>query len=208
MFPIHPAYLAHQRRRFTRPDAYRFIRPDWRRYVLPGSELAAYHESIEQKYRPDQARVPAGGREGGQWTDEGGGNGGRNDRGTTRQETDEFSAARRGKGHHYVPGAVVRSRGVSEEAKEVFEKSRTGPLDDVRSNKWDEAHRTYNKAVGQALDEYLLEKGIRAEDMMAEQAREFLGRIFESPDLRIRNYNMGIQIREIIQRLRRRGGRE
>lgn len=69
---IHPAYLEHERKRFTRPDAYRFIRPDWRRYVQPGSELAAYYESIEQKYRPDQARVPAGDPAGGQWTDEGG----------------------------------------------------------------------------------------------------------------------------------------
>ncbi len=38
-----------------------------------GSELAAYYESIERKYRPDQARVPAGGPGGGQWTEEGSG---------------------------------------------------------------------------------------------------------------------------------------
>lgn len=84
MSPIHPAYLAHQRQRFTRPDAYRFLRPDWRRYVQPASELAAYYESLERKYRPDQARVPAGSREGGQWTDEGGGGGVRNTSGSVR----------------------------------------------------------------------------------------------------------------------------
>jgi hypothetical protein len=66
---IHPAYLAHERQRFMRPDAHRFIRSDWRRFVTPGSELAADYERIERKYRPDQARVPAGSREGGQWTD-------------------------------------------------------------------------------------------------------------------------------------------
>lgn len=77
MSPIHPAYLEHERKRFTRLDAHRFLRPDWRRFVVPGSELAAYYESIEQKYRPDQARVPAGG----QWTDEGG-TGGRANRDT------------------------------------------------------------------------------------------------------------------------------
>jgi len=71
MPPIHPAYLAHERQRWLRHDAHRFLRPDWRRFVVPGSELAAHYESIEQKYRPDQARVPAGNAGGGQWTDEG-----------------------------------------------------------------------------------------------------------------------------------------
>jgi hypothetical protein len=66
----------HERERWLRPDAHRFIRPDWRRYVDPGSELAAYYESIEQKYRPDQARVPAGDPAGGQWTADGEGGSG------------------------------------------------------------------------------------------------------------------------------------
>ena len=52
------------------------MRPDWRRHVKNVSELAAYYESIERKYRPDQARVPAGDPGGGQWTDEGGAGGG------------------------------------------------------------------------------------------------------------------------------------
>jgi hypothetical protein len=67
---IHPAALAHARKRFLRADAHRFLRPDWRRFVAPGSELAALYESIEHKYRPDQLRVPAGTAEGGQWTSE------------------------------------------------------------------------------------------------------------------------------------------
>ena len=72
MPPIHPAYLERERQRWLRRDAHRFLRPDWRRFVMPGSELAAYYESIEQKYRSDQPRVPAGNAVGGQWTDEGG----------------------------------------------------------------------------------------------------------------------------------------
>lgn len=72
MSPINPLTLAHQLQYSLRPNAHLFVRPDWRRYVQPGSELAAYYESIEQKYRPDQSRVPAGSREGGQWTNEGG----------------------------------------------------------------------------------------------------------------------------------------
>src|ERR1044072_7048992 len=51
-------------------QAWRFTRPDWRRYVHPGSELAAFYERLERKYRPHQPRVPAGVREGGRWTDD------------------------------------------------------------------------------------------------------------------------------------------
>lgn len=52
---------------------FRWLRHDWRRYVQRGSELEKFYEEIERKYRPDQARVPAGNPDGGQWTDEGGG---------------------------------------------------------------------------------------------------------------------------------------
>jgi hypothetical protein len=56
---IHPAALAHARKRWLRADAHRFIRSDWRRFVKPGSELAAFYDRVERKYRPDQPRVPA-----------------------------------------------------------------------------------------------------------------------------------------------------
>ncbi|MBS0249345.1 MAG: hypothetical protein JSR61_22265 [Proteobacteria bacterium] len=59
--------------RWMRPDAHRFLRPDWRRHVREDSELAPVLALYEQKYRPDQPRVPAGSREGGQWSAEGGG---------------------------------------------------------------------------------------------------------------------------------------
>jgi hypothetical protein len=76
MPPIHPLAAAHALARWQRHDAHRFLRPDWQRYVQPGSELAKLSEQIERKYRPDQPRVPAGVREGGQWTDDSGTNGG------------------------------------------------------------------------------------------------------------------------------------
>jgi hypothetical protein len=82
------------------------------------------------------------------------------------------------------------------------------PLLDIRSNRYDRDHRAYSQAIGDSLDKYLEKVGTPPELMTADQAREFLGRVFESPDPRIRNYNMGIQIREIAQRLLRRGGRE
>jgi hypothetical protein len=70
--------IEHEIKRFMRPDACRYLRPDWRRHWPRGSEndpLYRFYESCERKYRPDQARVPAGSREGGQWMDEGGGGG-------------------------------------------------------------------------------------------------------------------------------------
>ena len=79
---INPAYLEHQPKRWMRPDAHHFVRPDWRRFVRPGFEDALPFALYGRKYRPDQPRVPAGSREGGQWTSDGGGNGsqtGRND---------------------------------------------------------------------------------------------------------------------------------
>ena len=72
MGPIKPEYLAREQKYWMRHDAHKFIRPDWRRFVKPGSETAAVFEVYEQKYRPDQARVPSGSRDGGQWVDEGG----------------------------------------------------------------------------------------------------------------------------------------
>jgi hypothetical protein len=66
---ITSVYLEHQLKRWMRPDADRFIRPDWRRYVRPGFEEDHPFACYERKYSPEQPRVPAGSREGGQWRD-------------------------------------------------------------------------------------------------------------------------------------------
>ena len=47
------------------------LRPDWRRFWKPGHENDPLYQQckrIERKYSLDQPRVPAGSREGGQWT--------------------------------------------------------------------------------------------------------------------------------------------
>ena len=75
MPPIKAAYLEHQLKRWMRPDAHLFVRPDWRKFVPPDLQTEHPFALYERKYRPDQARVPAGSREGGQWTDEEGGGG-------------------------------------------------------------------------------------------------------------------------------------
>lgn len=238
MPPINAAYLEYQLKRWMRPDAHHFVRPDWRKFTPP--ELQAGHPFAlyESKYRPDQARVPAGSREGGQWTDEEGsgtesdGNGSGGDDGaqlppnarpTQFKLPDEVvNRSRSGegtidgavvepvapRGHHYVPKAEVLNRGVSSEASNVFDKATTGPLLHPRNNLWDHEHRAYDKAVGEALDAYLAEQKTTPGNMTAAQANEFIGRIHDSSDVRIRSFNYGIKIRERAMRIFRRGGRE
>ncbi len=65
MAQIKAEYLERELKRWMRPDAHRFIKPDWRRDVKPNSGFYSAFEHYEQKYRPDQARVPPGSREGG-----------------------------------------------------------------------------------------------------------------------------------------------
>jgi hypothetical protein len=52
----------------------RSLRPDWRRFWKPGHEndpLYKLYESVERKFDPNQARVPKGQPEGGQWASDG-----------------------------------------------------------------------------------------------------------------------------------------
>jgi hypothetical protein len=70
------AFAANQRARFMRPDAHRWIRPDAARFLAPGTDVASVFPALDQKYSPNQPRVPAGSsRESGRWTDGEGGNG-------------------------------------------------------------------------------------------------------------------------------------
>jgi hypothetical protein len=70
MAEIKEVALAHELKRWIRPDAHRFIRPDWRRFVRPGFENDHPFALYERKYREDQLRDDIG-----RWADEGGGGG-------------------------------------------------------------------------------------------------------------------------------------
>jgi len=61
------AFLRHQQSRWLRQDAGRWVKADAARYLRPGSSLDALF-GVEQKYNPNQPRVPAGSSDGGQWT--------------------------------------------------------------------------------------------------------------------------------------------
>ncbi|HVV78367.1 MAG TPA: hypothetical protein VHD59_01980 [Pseudolabrys sp.] len=50
------------------PNAASWMRPDAPRWLLPNQNIWQWPGHNEQKYRPDQPRVPAGNSDGGQWT--------------------------------------------------------------------------------------------------------------------------------------------
>ena len=200
MPPFRDAALAHELKRWMRPDAHNFMRPDWRRYVAPGSEAASVFEIYEQKYRPDQARDDHG-----RWTDEGGGRSSQHSR-SSRDKTIELSAASKGRGgHHEVPRAVFNKLNLPDETRNVFDEATTGPVP-TRGHRWDDAHRKYNDAVGELTKDFMAKNNIEPEKMTPEQARSLLKAVKESTNPRIRDYNMGIRMLQYMYRLPGRGG--
>jgi hypothetical protein len=57
------------------------------------------------------------------------------------------------------------------------------------------------------FDRLVERNGIQIDRMTADQARAFLDEVLTSQDARIRNFNMQIQMREIMRRVFRRLGR-
>jgi hypothetical protein len=193
-------YLAHELKRWMRPDAHRFIRPDWRRFLHPGFEADHPFALYERKYSPDQPRAPAGGPDGGQWTSDGGetyrsgdstggGETGDSDAGMTF----DYSAS----GHHYIPRGVYEKYPLPPETQEFFDEATTGPLLDPSSNRYDQDHRAYNEAVREEFDRFLKANNIDPAEMTPDQAGEFLDQVFRSGDPRIQGFNMRMTLREI-----------
>lgn len=153
-------------------------------------------------YNPDQPRVPAGNPDGGQWTSapgEGlGGLGVHNIHDSVAGERIEIVA----NGHHFIPQAVFNALELSPEARRVFSSDKTGPLLGGRHG-WSTDHVVYNNAVRERLDQFLVERGIRSQDMSAAQAREFAASIRASTDPRIRDFNLQIYKREFLYLIRR-----
>ena len=201
MHQVHPAYLERELKRWTRPNAHHFVRPDWRRFVTTGSELAALYERYERKYSPDQPRVPAGSSEGGRWTSGGGGAASASSGDTT---TELSAASQKLGGHHYIPKGVYDKLPLPAETKAVFDDAKTGRLQVPSSNWYDMEHRAYNDAVEEQLNRFMETNRISPEKMTPDQAQEFVRQVLSSSEPRIRNFNMRMQIREIMHRVFRR----
>jgi len=215
------AYLTRQLERWTRPNAHLFVRPDWRRFV-PRDQDDHPFALYENKYRPDQPRVPAGNPDGGQWTADGGSRspgsqptikpppindprvisdavpdndwkpGAQYAQNNTRQpeEWGRVTASNKGKGHHFVPNAVSEELQISDEARRVFDKARTGPLNDPSANWYDNEHRQYNRAVREELKTYIDKNNIESGRMTEAQARDFIKELHKSKNSAIRSFNL------------------
>lgn len=113
-------------------------------------------------------------------------------------------------GHHFVPRGVFSNDkyDFSPETMKVFETETTGHLKDRTSNRYDDMHRKYNKAVGEKLDQFLEKNNITSREMTPDQAKSFAEGIKKSSDPRIRQLNQRIYMREIRRSLRLFRGRE
>ena len=110
----------------------------------------------------------------------------------TRQpeEWGRVTAGNKGKGHHFVPNAVAEELRISDEARRVFDKARTGPLNDPSANWYDNEHRQYNKAVREELKIYIEKNSIDAGRMTEAQARDFIKQLHKSENSVIRSFNL------------------
>jgi hypothetical protein len=197
MIRINENWLAHQRKRWGRPNAYLWIRPNadlWmrsdahRRFAPAPLDACA---DGERKYSPDQPRVPAGNPDGGQWTI------------WSHAASVELSAARRGQGHHYVVRELFENLSLPQETEKVFEDATTGPLYDDRTNRNNREHRIYNQTVKELFHRFTEANDIEPQRMTPDEARRFLKEVQDSRDPRIRNLNIKIHLREIMFRLLR-----
>ena len=171
---------------------------------------ARYFGEDKAGFNPDQPRMPAGNPDGGQWSKEEGGGDAEpvDDLSSTSTEVGspentptDISAARKA-GHHYLPQGVYKKRRLSDETRQVFEETTTGPLQNKRLNTFSKEHRDYNEAADQLFDQFLRRKGITEEQMTPDHARQLLGEVITSKDSRIQRFNQRIWMHRIF-----RGGR-
>ena len=95
-----------------------------------------------------------------------------------------------GVGHHFVTGPIRNDPVLSQVGREVFENARTGPI--PGGHNYGEGHSDYNKGVKEEYDRFLRDNKIDPSKMTEAQAKEFVDRVKQSQDSRIRNFNRRI----------------
>lgn len=231
MNPIKPEAIEYELKRWMRPDAHLFVRSDWRKFTSP--ELQAGHPFAlyENKYRPDQARVPAGTREGGRWTDEGEQAYDAKPAGVPAEASERYRDGLvrlaqsnngtitdvfgqpyyRPGGHHEAPKGVYEKWNLKPETLKVFKDSTIGkapawlrrtPDGAPVGNFWGPAHYDYNTAFKELSEKYFAKSNIRPEQMTPDHARDILKEVRESKDPRIRDFNNAMRLIGRLYRLR------
>ena len=93
-------------------------------------------------------------------------------------------------GHHWVIGPIRRDPNLSSPAREVFERSKTGPI--PGGHNFGEGHSGYNKGVKELWDKHLLDNRIDPSKMTGKQAEDFVSKVKGCDDPRVRNFNLRI----------------
>lgn len=87
---------------------------------------------------------------------------------------------------------------VTKEAREIFDKARSGALADPKVNVNNAEHIEYNQAVDELFENYLKKNKISPAEMTAEHAQEIVAEVRVSRDPRI----SGLRMKIIRERLR------
>jgi hypothetical protein len=165
---------------------------------------------------PDQARVPAGNPDGGQWTSEGASGGFLRFAQREGIVRDAFGDPYYNPGgHHEIPQAVYGKWKLRPETLRVFNESTTGTVPDasIRAHPngapvrhyWGGAeafHKQYNVAAQELADRFLERNKINPEDMTPDQARAMRKEVRLSDDPRIRDYSRNIRLLRRLFRVR------
>ena len=177
----HEQWAAREMRRWLRPDAARWFRQDYRRFIR--AECKAGFNALQP--RDDLGRWVATDVEDDQEEEL-----------DADRKLDEYSDASRIKGHHFVARSIYRNLPLSAEAKAVFDKATTGPLQSGPHG-WSKGHEQYNKAATEYFERFLRVNDIKPETMTEDQAKAFVDSIKRSTDPRIRDFNLNIYRREL-----------
>lgn len=198
----------------------------WRRHAI--ARLRLDWELLKFSLRgrkagfdPSQARVPAGTREGGQWTSEGG-------EGTPLRPAesnlpldDDGTPYYKPGGHHEVPKAVYGKWNLPPETAAVFKNGTTGKMPQMLlrttpdgvpvGHLWDGsngAHGIYNQAVDKLGRDFMSRNGITGPQMTPDHAWALLKEIRETDEPIIRDYNKSMRLLRRLGILRIWRGRE
>ncbi|MBX3503240.1 MAG: hypothetical protein KF889_27670 [Alphaproteobacteria bacterium] len=90
-------------------------------------------------------------------------------------------------GHHFIPRAIYKRLGLPPKTLKVFRDARTGPLI-PGDHQFDQAHRRYNDAVAEIVDDWIKRKGIDPKKMTEAQARKLLEHVLKNGHPAIRDY--------------------
>ena len=98
-------------------------------------------------------------------------------------------------GHHYMPREIFENMGFPTEVVKFFEKQTTGKI--PGGHGWSRAHKEYNAAVKELVDNYLTKKNIKTACMTIDEAEDLLKQVKGSNLKTIKAFLWGIEKAQI-----------